>query len=170
MANWTWEELRDRILRGVAGINAAPVGSPPGMLAGAVTFNRSGPLTLSCQFPPEPGVGQSQLVAHHVHRPAHHFRRLLRGHAAEIAHFDEFGKRTVLLRQRIHRKVEFQKPGLLAARVRFHLDGRIRLDAPVAPARGSPSAGMVDQDPPHRLGDHCKEVSPIGELDFGMAE
>jgi hypothetical protein len=61
-----------------------------------------------------------------VDRPAHHFGRLFGGHASEVPHFDNLGRRRILTRHGLDRQVQIQQHELRFAHawLRRRLSGR----------------------------------------------
>jgi hypothetical protein len=53
---------------------------------------------LPCELAAQPGSGQPKIVAYRVDRSTNDHRCLLSGHASEVMHLDDFGKRSVLAR------------------------------------------------------------------------
>jgi hypothetical protein len=113
---------------------------------------------------------QAKLVADNVDGAADYFGRLLRGHATEITHLDQFGQRALFPGQGINREVQIQEFHRLGGGAGFELDGCIELYLRPAAAGRRSGASMVHQNPAHCPGDHCEEVRPVGELDFRMTE
>lgn len=124
------------------------------------------------EFTAQPGVSDAKFVTNNVHTPSLDCSALLRGHAAEVAHFDELRERLALARERFQHQIQFQEADLRFAR--FELQGESIIQrnglVPMGAREGGARPGMVHQNTAHRLRDYGKEMRAIGKLQFAMAK
>src|SRR5688572_29803286 len=107
---------------------------------------------LSAKLPPQPGLCISQVMADSVDRQAKRLRRLLRGHAAEIPHFDQPRQRFVFRRQGFDGVVQLDQIQQLDTSVTLHLEVSRPLHKPARsrrPLLSGAGSGIVDQNLPH---------------------
>ena len=127
---------------------------------------------LPCELAAQPGSGQPKIVAYRVDRSTNDHGSLLSGHAPEVVHLDDFGKRSVLARQRLQGVLQFQHAHLPTAALGDNLD----VCVPGNPAPGSATlrraerARMIDEHLPHHPRHQREKMSAVDEQRFSSLE
>ena len=121
--------------------------------------------TLVGQLAAKPGPRKPKIMPYDVDRSADHRGGLLGGHAAEVMHFEDLGKRLALTLESLERVLQFEDVQLPVTARGNDLDVRV----PGNPALGSAPLGsaerarMIDQHLPHDPGHQRKKVRAIDE-------
>jgi hypothetical protein len=121
--------------------------------------NFGGQRYVTSHFPAKPSLGEAEVATHNVYRYGERYRRLLRGHANEVPHFDEPRLLRICLFEPVEGVVQRQQgsigPQSLVCRIqkRYFACGGALL--------GSFRAGGIHQNLPHQPGSDPIEMRSI---------